>query len=213
MAPILELPFMKKPKEEQPPPAAPEPPAPPNSEEQLKLKLYKLIIDRYKEQIEKYETKTVSELKAMVLPYDKTVEQIRETLLSDFHPYIFSEHFLDAAKMAFQYVSSFQTITSPVSFWLSFQEMHLLHAGDEIDKSILLCSLLRSLGCEQAKIYVTDSRSSVVVFFFQDKWFLASHKENNLKEFSSEKDALSAIPGKPLYAFNDKVYEDFAEQE
>ncbi|MEM4554269.1 MAG: hypothetical protein QXT25_00260 [Candidatus Anstonellaceae archaeon] len=209
MAPILDLPFMKKPKDEVHT-SQPEPPTA-QEDQQLKLKLYKIIIDRYREQIESYETKTVSELKTMVAPYDKKIEEIKETITSNFHPYIFSEHFLEAAQMAFSYVRSFQTISPPVSFWLSFQEMHSLLAGDEIDKSILLCSILRSLGCEKAKVVVTDDRSSFVVFEFDGKSFLASHSEKELKEFRSEKEAFSAMPGKPLYAFNDKVYEDFAE--
>ncbi|MEM4348569.1 MAG: hypothetical protein QXN37_03300 [Candidatus Anstonellaceae archaeon] len=201
---------MKKPKEEPSGSSQSEPPS--NlQEDQLKMKLYKIIIDRYREQIEAYETKTVSELKTMVAPYDKKIEEIRATITSNFHPYIFSEHFLEAARMAFAYVSSFQTISPPVSFWLSFQEMHSLLAGDEIDKSILLCSILRSLGCEHAKVVVTDSRTSFVIFEFEGKIFLASHSEKELKEFKSEKEAFSFMPGKPLYAFNDKVYEDFAE--
>ena len=147
MASILDLPFMKRKEagKEEPgsrgAPATPEP-----SEEELKLQLYKLIIDRYRDKIEEYETKSVSDLKDLVQPRNEKIAELRESICAGFHPYVYGEHFPAASKMAFEFVSSFRTLPLPVSFWLSFEEMQELMAGDEIDKSILLCSLLRALG-------------------------------------------------------------------
>ncbi len=209
MPSILNLPFMKKPdglaKSQQSP-------VEPSADSELKLRLYRLIIDRYRDKIEEYEARSVSDLKGMVLPHDAKIEELRETLTSDFHPYVFSEHFVQAAKMAFAHVCTFRTLPIPVSFWLSFSDMQALLAGDEIDKSILLCSLLRSLGSEDAKVEVTDSRNSYVLFSFSGKFFLADHSLDQLQEKTSEQEARLAMKGKPLYAFNDKEYEDFAEQ-
>ena len=117
---------------------------------------------------------------------------------------------MQAAKMAFEYVSSFRTLSLPVSFWLDFTEMQQLMAGDEIDKSILLCSLLRSLGSESAKVVVTDSRNSYVLFEFSGRNFVADHSQ---KEIVEKPEGASVLKGKPLYSFNDKEYEDFQESE
>lgn len=214
MQPLLNLPFMKKPagdKESQAAsqavPAVPEQP----SEDSLKLKLYRLIIDRYRDKIEEYETKSVSELKSLIQPHDEKVLQLRESISEGFHPYVYEEHFLSAAKTAFAHLGSFRTIPAPVSFWLTFSDMRELMAGDEIDKSILLCSLLRSMGSENAKVFVTDMRNAYVLFQFSGKSYVADHSQRELPTFESGEAALQHLKGKILYSFNDKEYEDFQE--
>ena len=206
--PLLDLPFMRKPgmgAEGAPPSAQPEP-----SEDELRLKACRLIIDRYRELIEAQEQRSVSDLKGAVQPRNERIAAMRESLAEGFHPYVYEEHFMQAAKMAFEYVSSFRTLSLPVSFWLDFTEMQQLMAGDEIDKSILLCSLLRSLGSESAKVVVTDSRNSYVLFEFSGRNFVADHSQ---KEIVEKPEGASVLKGKPLYSFNDKEYEDFQESE
>jgi len=183
----------------------------PPSDEEMKVRLYKLIIDRYRDKIEEYETKSVSDLKGLVQPKNATIAEIRDSVAEGFHPYVYLDNFLEAAKMAFQQVSSFKTIPAPVSFWLTFSEVEDLMAGDEIDKSIFLCSLLRSLGSENAKVFVTDTRNSYVLFQFSGKSFVADHSQESLLEHASGQSALDSLKGKILYAFNDLEYEDFQE--
>jgi len=225
--PPFNLPFMKKPAQAdaaqtgsqasqkngagQPTPSAGAPPPP--TDDEVRLKIYRLIIDRYRDKIEEYETKSVSDLKLLVQPRNERVAAMRESLTESFHPYVYEEHFLSAAKMAFEYVSSFRTLSLPVSFWLDFTEMQQMMAGDEIDKSILFCSLLRALGSESAKVVVTDSRNSHVLFDFSGKFFVADHIQKELVEKVSEAEAKTLMRGKPLYSFNDKDYEDFQETE
>ncbi len=215
MQPLLNLPFMRKQaksKEGQESQAAPAGAAEP-TEEELKLRLQRLIIDRYRDKIEEYETKSVSDLKSMVQPHDAKIKEIRDSITEDFHPYVYGEHFGSASAMAFEFASSFRTIAAPVSFWLSFSEIEEMGAGDEIDKSILLCSLLRSLGSENAKVFVTDTRNSYVLFQFGAKSFVADHSQKSLAQFDEGQAAISSLKGKLLYAFNDKDYEDFQEAE
>jgi len=183
----------------------------PPSDEEMKVRLYKLIIDRYRDKIEEYETKSVSDLKGLVQPKNATIAEIRDSVAEGFHPYVYQDNFLEAAKMAFQQVSSFKTIPAPVSFWLTFSEVEELMAGDEIDKSIFLCSLLRSLGSENAKVFVTDTRNSYVLFQFSGKSFVADHSQESLLEHPTGQAALDSLKGKILYAFNDLEYEDFQE--
>lgn len=188
-------------------------PAAEPSEEELKLRICRLIIDRYRDKIEEYETKSVADLKLLVSPRDPKIAEIHASLTEDFHPYVYEEHFLQAAKMAFSYVSSFKTIAAPVSFWLAFSDIEEIGAGDEIDKSLLFCSLLRSLGSENAKVFVTDTRNSYVLFQFSGKSFVADHSQKELSQFDEGQAAISSLKGKLLYAFSDKDYEDFQEAE
>lgn len=215
MQDLLGLPFMRKPKSGKADADATKSAADQAepTDDELRLALYRLIIDRYRGKIEEYETKSVSDLKQLVLPHDPKIAELRESIAEDFHPYVYEEHFLSAAKMAFAAVSSFRTIAAPVSFWLSFSEIQELGAGDEIDKSIFLCSLIRSLGSENAKVFVTDSRNSYVLFQFSGKSFVADHSQKELQQFESGEAALSSLKGKLLYAFNDRDYEDFQEAE
>jgi hypothetical protein len=212
MEPLLKLPFMKK---SSPPSDAPaqggSSAASPPPEDETKLRLYKLIIDRYRDKIEEYETKSVSELKSLILPYDAKITEMRESITEGFHPYVYEESFLLAAKLSFERLSSFRTIPAPVSFWLSFADMQEIMAGDEIDKSILLCSLLRSLGSESAKVFVTDTRNSYVLFQFSGRSFVADHSQHEMSSFESGEKALECLKGKILYSFNDHEYEDFSE--
>ena len=183
------------------------------TEDEIRLKLYKLIIDRYRDMIEQGETRSVSDLKAMIMPHHEKIAELRESITGGFHPFVYEEHFLQAAKMCFEHVSSFKTISAPVSFWLEFAEMQSLMAGDEIDKSILLCSLLRSLGSQNAKVFMTDSRNSYVLFQFTGKSFIADYSQKELVEKETGEAALSSLKGKIIYSFNDKEYESFQEPE
>jgi hypothetical protein len=211
MGGLIDLSFMKKQadSQKQEPPKAQAAIAP---DDEARLKLYRIIIERYREEIEGHESKSVSDLKGLVQPRSETILSIRDSILETFRPYVYAEHFLQAAKMCFSYVSSFKPVSAPVSFWLSFSEMKELMAGDEIDKSILLCSLVRSIGSESAKIFVTDSKASYVVFEDKGVHYFADHSKPGLLEAKGWQECLALMRGKPIYAFSDKEYEDFAEE-
>ncbi len=194
------------------PSAAPGPDAP-EQPDSIKLSLYRLIIDRYRDKIEECETKSVSDLKLLIQPRHEIITRIKDTICEDFHPYIYEENFLPAAKMAFSRVSQFKAVSAPVPFWLTLDEVQSLSAGDEIDKSIFLCSLLRALGSENAKVFLTDTQNSYVLFQCLGTSFVADHSNSELAGFPAGKEALSSLKGRLLYAFNDREYEDFQESE
>jgi hypothetical protein len=181
--------------------------------EDIKLQLYRLIIDRYRDKIEEYETKSVSDLKLLIQPRHPLIIKIRESISENFHPYIYEENFLPSARMAFSRVAAFRTVSAPVPFWLSLDEIQGMMAGDEIDKSIFLCSILRSLGSENAKVFLTDTQNSYVLFQYMGKNYVADHSKGELIEKQAGKEALDSLQGKMLYAFNDREYEDFQEAE
>jgi len=195
-------------------PIAPSQPATPSEpSDELRLKLFRLIIDRYREEIEEHENKTVSDLKGMILPHDPIIVKTRDSLLESFRPYIYEEHFLAAAKMCCEYVASFATISPPVAFWLTFSDMRSIMAGDEIDKSILLCSLLRSIGSPDARIFVTNTKNSYVLCSFAGKFHLSAHSGAEPAVCASEQEAILRMSGKPLYSFNDRDYSALTEEE
>ena len=115
--------------------------------------------------------------------------------------------------MCCEYVSSFATISPPVAFWLTFQDMQSILAGDEIDKSILLCSLLRSLGSPDARIFVTNTKNSYVLCSFGGKFHLSSHSGSGPAVCENEQAALLLMSGKPIYSFNDRDYSALTEEE
>lgn len=190
--------------------AAPGPDEGQASDDALKLRLCRLIIDRYRGKIEEYESKSVSDLKLLIQPRHPVILRVKESISENFHPYIYDEHFLEAAKMAFSHVSSFKTVSSPVPFWLTPDEVSELMAGDEIDKSIFLCSLLRSLGSESARVFLTDAQNSFVTFEHQGKRFAADHSGRGIAELPEGR-KLPEMRGRPLYSFSDTEYEDFQE--
>ena len=115
--------------------------------------------------------------------------------------------------MCCEYVASFATISPPVAFWLTFSDMQSIMAGDEIDKSILLCSLLRSIGSESARVFVTDTKNSYVLCQFGGKFYLNTHSGTTPSVCASEQEALLRISGKPLYSFNDRDYVNLSDEE
>ena len=123
-----------------------------------KVALYRRVIERYRDMIEKAETKTVTELRSLIVPDDPDVVKLRDEILEDFRPYIYQQHFESAARKAYGYVlSELANEELPVDFWLEPRDMIELRAADEMDKAVLLCSLLRSLECESAKVVVESN--------------------------------------------------------
>lgn len=212
MALSLTLPFMKKAASDKEGAVSGVPPQG-RTDEQLQLELCRIIINRYRATIEASEARSISDLKGRVRPHDATIIEIRDSITEDFHPFVYEEHFLQAAQMCFAYVSSFATVSPPVSFWLDFSDMQKLMGGDEIDKSVLFCSLARSLGCEDAKVIVTENKRSSVVFSFNSKFQVADPSQKQILEAPSFEGALSLLKGKALYSFNDKEHEDIGESE
>lgn len=180
-------------------------------EEALKIKLavYRKLVDRYSEEINAGEQKTIPELKEMVSATDSAVRETRAKILGELgfasepekigkgaaqatsvgtstgvsgelqgNHYRYEKEFLAAAEKAYNFAQSLKKIHHdlPVSFWLKPREILELGAADAFDRAIFLCSLLQSLGCENAKVRVLDLEEGfkhpAVVFSFNEKQFL-----------------------------------------
>lgn len=178
-----------------------------------KVAVYRRIIERYRELIEKAETKTITELRAVIAPNDPAVVQIRDEILSEFRPYMFEEHFEKAVKRAYEYVhEKIANEELPVDFWLAPEDVMELRAADEMDKAVLLCSLLRSLECEDAKVVVeSDGERHVYVgYSFRGRYTLMDSAHGEVAHGGREEvlEKQFSGRGKIVYEFNDKEYDE-----
>jgi len=176
---------------------------------QDKLRMYELILGRYKDIIEQRESKTVTDLKALVKPNDEVVVRKRAEMTEKLRPYLFEQHFLGVAEEAHKFVKSIRTYVLPVDFWLSPKEVLELRGGDPMDKAIFLCSLLIAL--ENLDSYVVAGTNKgikiAVGFKFNNEWhFLDPVSDQRIKGQKEELVQKWFGDMSRVYEFNDKEY-------
>lgn len=217
--------------------------------EELKAKLavYKKLVERYSQEISEGEQKTIPELKEMVVPKDASIREVRRKILSELgfadepqkgekeraaqsagvelggSHYRFEKDFLSAAEKAYNSAQSFKKVHHdlPVSFWLKPYEMLDLGVADAFDRAIFLCSLLRSVGCENAMVRVLDLEEGfkhpTVLFSYNEKQYLMDPMQEctaftyhgKLEEIFKNYTYESKKALKSAYEFNDKEYLEF----
>lgn len=214
LAYFITLPFVK-PKKEAPkkeegkecPPSAEE------VDERLRAEVYRTIIARYQDLIEEKESTSIAELNSLVKPDHPAIFSLRDKIMGEFHPYFYNKDFLSAVEKAVVILNEIKQVQLPVSFWLSFDEILSLKAADDMDKAILLCSLLRALENDNCMILVTESKQPYVLFEFDGKFHLINVLTGS-KAAGTRDEVIGTLgEDKPLYAFNDKSYEDYREGE
>ena len=174
-----------------------------------KLELYKLVIGRYKDLINEKESRSISEIRSRVSPYNDSIRRMRDSMLKDMVPYVQKTQFFVAAERAMDYVRSIRTCEFAFAFWLDFAEMDSLKFGTAIDKSIYLAALLRSFGSEDAKVLVSGRGKAFVRFSHGGTQYLFATESGSLLV---GEDAMRISADDPVaYAFNDLVYENFEE--
>jgi hypothetical protein len=215
------IPFLRK-KEE------PEPkPEPEEAEKECESDLdvcrrrelvYKRIIERYRELIEAGESKSIPELRSLVRPQSSSIAELKDKLTKEFKPYEYERNFLTVAQKAYEFVKDeIKTEHVNIEFWLSPKDILELKVADEMDKAILLCSLLIALGNRNAKVVVEMKgglRHAFVMFSFGNRFYLfdpvhninlAGSKEILEAQISTEKDEENKI----VYEFNDTEYNEW----
>jgi len=174
-----------------------------------KLKIYLLVLNRYKDIINEKEDLTISEIRQRVSPYNDTIKKIRATLTKDMIPYSPKLSFFAAAQRAISYVRKIHTCEFAFNFWVNFEEMEKIQVGTSIDKAILLAALLRSLDSEDASVVVTKKGKSYVRFSWEDSQYIFVPETGSLLAGSDLDKNFEDDP--PAYAFNDLLYEDYEE--
>lgn len=177
----------------------------------LQLEVQHTILERYQKFIEDSEAKSAAELRELVRPLDSVVTELKMQVQDQFHPYLYEQHFLQAVQKALDTLFAYRHVALPVSFWMGFSDMARLKAADDIDRAILLCSLLRSLGSETTRVLIGKNKSAWVSFVFLDKQYIVDIAKRIMSAYPSGDDALKQFIYQIQYAFNDREYEDLSE--
>jgi hypothetical protein len=178
-------------------------------DDQTKLKLYMLIVNRYKGLISDQEEKSVSQIRARISPYNENIKAIRDKLISDISPFEYDLHFFQAATRALHFIRKIKTCKFLLTFWMSYPEIDELGVAGIMDKAILLAALLRSFDSKDAKVIVTKSGRAYVGFSWKGEDYLVVPESGSLlskgdvsKQFADDL---------PAYAFSDLFYESYEE--
>lgn len=165
-----------------------------------KVKIYELILSRYKEIINEKESRSVSEIRQLISPYDEFVKSLRDQLLLELSPYEPDKHFFTAVLKFVDYIKSIHNLNLPVAFWMSFKELDELKAGPLTEQCVLLCSLIRSIGSDDAKVYFTQLKK-YVGFRFDNDSFLIDPETGSILRGKSAEEAFK--DDKLKYVFSD----------
>ncbi len=177
---------------------------------ETKLKLYMLIVNRYKETISKSEEKSISEIRQRCSPYNDFVRKLRDQLIVDIHPYEYEKHFFQALQRVINYTKNIKNFEFLLTFWMSFEEINELKAAPLMDKSLLITALLRSLDSPDAKVYVTKSKKIYVGFRWNGSSYLIDSATCSI--ISGDFAEKTFISDPLAYVFNDLSYESFEEE-
>jgi len=181
--------------------------------EKLRAQVLGRIVQRYQDYIEERETKTISELKALIQPYNQAVTKAKQQIAESFHPYIYSENFDAASDAAIALVARLETVQLPLNFWLSFEDMEEIGAGDEVGKAVFLCSLLRSLDSADAKVCICRSKKPYVIFSSASASYLCDIQKGTKSALIGSLGDGKIGDEQIVYMFSDSAYEDFTEAE
>ncbi|MBN1159959.1 MAG: hypothetical protein JXA43_01835 [Candidatus Diapherotrites archaeon] len=196
-----------------------------DSTTKLELEVSKVILHRYAEYINKQEAKSISEIKAMVNPEDLTVLSLVKKFTTELKGYSYPSGYERAARVAFEYVRDEITAlpkSSGIAYWLYPEDVIKVKAGDNEDQAILLCSILRALGDEDAHVAVVQIDDGTMHSFVMAKingktTILDPSQKHAFDKFQgSEQDAIikyrlgESRISKVVYKFNDKYYTEVA---
>lgn len=171
--------------------------------------LMQFILVKHKDEIEEKEARSLSRLRQIISPYSAYVSKIKTEILAPLAPYMKGEQLLKAAERILEHCSRIEVVDLPIEYTLTFEEMESIKASPLLDKCLLLTSLLRAAGSENAAV-VAGSDYALVKFQWDEIQYAINPKENRLlKGKEAEKFIANS---KPQYIFNDLFFE-VAEEE
>ncbi len=173
-----------------------------------KLRVYELIISRYKEIINKEESRSLSELRQKISPYNDFIRSLVEKLIPELQPYSYEKHFFSALQKCIDYIKEIYNLKLPIQLTLEFKEIDELKAGPVLDQALLFCSLLRSLGSPDARVYITQAKY-YVGFKFNDESYLVDPESGSILRGADAENAFKE--DKLKCTFNDLYFETFDE--
>lgn len=175
-----------------------------------KLDIYRVVIGRYKDLIGEKETRSISEIRQRVSPYNDFIRGLRSRLLQDIAPYSYNHHFLAAAQKAVSYVGGIRTCEFAFTFYVDFREMDELRIGTAFDKAMLFAAILRSLESEDVRVLVTRRGRAFVKYGYAGSSYLFVPSSGSVMAGEDAMKLFSEDP--PAYSFSDLAYENFEDQ-
>ncbi|MCL5093495.1 MAG: hypothetical protein M1128_03435 [Candidatus Marsarchaeota archaeon] len=177
-------------------------------------RIYLAIIMRYVSYIEEKESISVAELPTLVTPTNAEIIKKADALKSKFAAYTYENNFFEASMAAFEFVrDKIEYVSLPLQFWLMPEETLQFMAGDIIDKNVLLCSLIISLGNPSAKVLIkiqNELRKVITYYEFNNRIYVLN-VEDGISEYDSRNsmiESMHADDDSVAYEFNDKMYID-----
>lgn len=182
--------------------------------------VYLAIISRYKEYIEEQEKLSVAELPSLVTPDNESIRSKAAQIKAQVsQSYDFDVDFYTASRSALEFIrSEVEEMVLPVQFWMSPEDTLRFMAGDVLDKCVLLCSILISLGNPSAKvlIHATEGAREVFVHYsLNSRVYLLNTTTGEVQQFDTKQELIekvmvgkrAAYDGESLYEFNNITYE------
>ncbi len=171
---------------------------------ETKLKIYMLIVSRYKNLISKSEEKSITEIRERCSPHQDFIKLLK-TRLAPHEPYSYASDFLSAVDRVLGYSRSIQNIELLLTFWMDFKDIDTIKASNLMDKALLITALLRAFGSESARIFVT--KKTLYVGFEYRGLHMILVESGMLLSGEPVRVRLQSDP--PLYSFNDLSYETY----
>ncbi len=172
---------------------------------EAELKYYKTILDRYKEYIEKNESKTILELKYSIDVNDGTVKKIASAFMPQDYAYV--RDFMNIVKKIGGWIKDIKTINPKIQAYLTFEEIVKIKAATRIDKILFLCSLLRYLGNYDAMVAITMDKPHLI-FSFESVVYELDVESGDIK-FVPNGDVRKYFDNKLIVMFNEKEYKNY----
>ncbi|NYZ77031.1 hypothetical protein H0O02_01820 [Candidatus Micrarchaeota archaeon] len=176
-----------------------------------KLNIYLLILNRYKDLIKEKESKTISEIRQLVSPYNnESLKKLKDELTSEISNYSYEKNFYMAMDKAMAYVKRIRTCEFAIPFWMSFDEIREFGITDAMNKSVLFAALMRSFGSENVKVVVTKKAKPYVRFEWGGDNYLFVPETGSLLQNEDVRRLFESDPAS--YAFSDLSYENYEEE-
>lgn len=189
------------------------------------IKIYRLLVSKYKDYIETSETKNVADLKKSVQPTNPAVLRAADNIKFDFENYMLEKDLLNACEKAHKLVEKIPSSERlGITFWMTIDDIVENNVADYEDKAIFLCSLFRALG-GQSRILIVElsdgsNRPLVLLELAEEKAILFDpNTEHDFYKYFGRKDDLIAqyscedkIVSRVLYEFNDDEYVSYEEE-
>lgn len=177
----------------------------PEPDLETKLKLYTLIVSRYKDLISEKENRSISETRQRISPYSDFIKNLKSSFTGPNYKY--PDNFPSSLQKILDYVSSIKNFEFKLTFWLTFEEMDKLKAGDLLDKALLCASLLRSLDSENVKVVITTSNTPYVCFDWKSENHLINLSTTSLLKGNDVDEIFKK--DKVVFAFSDLFFDQY----